>query len=219
LGDRLTAGQWVLVPLIGVRIPVSQPMKKYSLLALVLVLLLVLGGLYFLNTKSKTPKSSSVLSESEARVIAEKTCIKGGESLSSGTYNENSKTWWFDANLNAAKPGCNPACVVSVETKQAEINWRCTGLIVPEKSSEDLIRELLIDKYPKYAKTLTIKMNKETENNARGSVSFVEGEAGGIFLAAKVNGVWQIVYDGNGQIPCTLSSYGFPKEMLSDCAQ
>jgi hypothetical protein len=194
-------------------------MKKYVIFAVVLVLPLVLGGLYFLNTKSKTPKSSSVLSESEARVIAEKTCIKGGETLSSGTYNENSKTWWFDANLNAAKPGCNPACVVSVETKQAEINWRCTGLIVPEKSSEDLIKELLIAKYPKYANTLTIKINQETENNVRGSVSFVEGEAGGIFLAAKVNGVWQIVYDGNGQIPCTLSSYGFPKEMLSDCAQ
>jgi hypothetical protein len=193
-------------------------MKKYILLV-VSVLLLVLGGFYFLNTKNKTPKFSNVLSEPEARVIAEKTCIKGGESLSSGTYNENSKTWWFDANLNAVKPDCNPACVVSVETKQAEINWRCTGLIVPEKSSEDLIRELLIAKYPKYANTLTIKINQETENNARGSVSFVEGEAGGIFLAAKVNGIWQVVYDGNGQIPCTLSSYGFSKEMLSDCAQ
>ncbi len=69
------------------------------------------------------------LSESEARVIAEKSCIKGGESLASGYYNENSKTWWFDANLNAAKDGCNPACVVSEETKLAEVNWRCTGLV------------------------------------------------------------------------------------------
>ena len=71
------------------------------------------------------------LSEAEARVIAEKTCVKGGEVLSAGTYNPNSKTWWYDANLNATHPGCHPACVVSEETKTAEVNWRCTGAIVP----------------------------------------------------------------------------------------
>lgn len=74
------------------------------------------------------PQISSLLSEAEARVIAEKSCIKGGEVLSAGIYNENSKTWWYDANLNATREGCNPACVVSEETKTAEINWRCTGL-------------------------------------------------------------------------------------------
>jgi hypothetical protein len=71
------------------------------------------------------------LTESAARTIAEQTCIKGGEALASGWYNENSKTWWFDANLNATKPGCNPACVVDENTKTAEINWRCTGLLTP----------------------------------------------------------------------------------------
>lgn len=70
---------------------------------------------------------SSTLSEAEARTIAEKFCIKGGEALSIGTYNQNTKTWWFDANLNATREGCNSACVVIEETKTAEINWRCTG--------------------------------------------------------------------------------------------
>ncbi|MCX6744576.1 MAG: hypothetical protein NTX82_03565 [Candidatus Parcubacteria bacterium] len=78
-------------------------------------------------------KFNSGLSESDARLIAERTCIKGGEALSSGTYNEITKTWWFDANLNATKEGCNPACVVNEATKTAEINWRCTGLIVPKE--------------------------------------------------------------------------------------
>ncbi|HCC22135.1 hypothetical protein A2480_00820 [Candidatus Uhrbacteria bacterium RIFOXYC2_FULL_47_19] len=72
--------------------------------------------------------SGNVFTEAEAKTIAEKSCIKGGEALGPGTYNENFKTWWFDANLNATRPGCNPACVVSEETKTAEINWRCTGL-------------------------------------------------------------------------------------------
>jgi len=85
---------------------------------------------------SQTVKSS--LSEAEARVIAEKSCIKGGEALSSGgTYNENSKTWWFDANLNATQTGCHPACVVFEETKATEINWRCTGLIEPVACTMD----------------------------------------------------------------------------------
>ncbi|MCX6746250.1 MAG: hypothetical protein NTX00_04540 [Candidatus Parcubacteria bacterium] len=77
--------------------------------------------------------TTSTLSEAQARVIAEKTCIKGGEALANGVYNEITKTWWFDANLNATKAGCNPACVVDEATKTAEINWRCTGLILPNK--------------------------------------------------------------------------------------
>jgi len=81
------------------------------------------------NTLVEVP--AAPLSESEARSIAERNCVKGGEALRAGTYNENSKTWWFDANLNATRPGCNPACVVDAVAKTAEINWRCTGLIKP----------------------------------------------------------------------------------------
>lgn len=79
----------------------------------------------------------NTLSEVEARIIAERSCIKGGEVSSSGTYNKNSKTWWYDANLNATRPGCNPACVVSENTKTAEINWRCTGLKEPVACTMD----------------------------------------------------------------------------------
>lgn len=78
-----------------------------------------------------TDVTPAALTEAEARLIAEQSCIKGGEALSSGTFNENSKTWWFDANLNATRPGCNPACVVDSATKTAELNWRCTGLLPP----------------------------------------------------------------------------------------
>ena len=85
------------------------------------------------------PEIKSLLSEAEARVIAEKTCIKGGETLAPGTYNKNSKTWWYDANLNATRKGCNPACVVNEETKTAEINWRCTGAIVPDSGVEGTV--------------------------------------------------------------------------------
>jgi hypothetical protein len=163
-------------------------------------------------------KPEGIISETEARSIAEKTCIKGGESLAPGYYNENSKTWWFDANLNATRPGCNPACVVSAETKTAEINWRCTGLIAPKGSADD-IQAAFAKKYPQSAKTVAVSVNQESGNYARGSVSFGAGEGGGNFLAMKKGGEWQIVFDGNGQIPCSLATLGFPSGMLTDCAQ
>jgi hypothetical protein len=81
---------------------------------------------------SPCPELTKILTEAEARLIGEKNCIKDDESLSPGYYNENSKTWWFDANLNSTKEGCHPACVVFEDTKTAEINWRCTGLISPK---------------------------------------------------------------------------------------
>jgi len=252
-------------------------MNKRTIIIILLVMSIgVLAFLYFDNNQEPVKNNQSVkaMTEREARVIAEAACIKGGEALSAGTYNENSRTWWFDANLNATQPGCNPACVVSAETKTAEINWRCTGLVEPENpvptttpgdsaSSSTVtnftecaaagnpimesyprqcsangqtfteviegndnasttikaITDLFIAKYPKYAATLFIKINAQTDAHARGSVSFVEGEPGGIFLAVKVEGQWQIVFDGNGAIPCSLSSYNFPASMLSDCAE
>lgn len=84
---------------------------------------------------TQCPEVKSLMSEAEAKAIAEKSCIKGGEALGMGTYNSNSKTWWYDANLNATRPGCSPACVVNEQTKTAEINWRCTGLIPPVPTS------------------------------------------------------------------------------------
>jgi hypothetical protein len=86
--------------------------------------------LFILLSGDITPWKSKI-TENEALIIAGKFCTKGGGSLGSGLYNKNTKTWWFDANLNATQEGCNPACVVSEETKTAEINWRCTGLIDP----------------------------------------------------------------------------------------
>jgi len=66
------------------------------------------------------------LSLSEAKDIA--FLSECGDRLKD-TYicNEITGTWWI--NLDIEKAGCSPACVINVETKTAEINWRCTGLI------------------------------------------------------------------------------------------
>lgn len=106
------------------------------------------NGRTFVEVIGGEPETEPEMTEGEARIIAEKNCIKGGEALGTGQYNENTRTWWFDANLNASRPGCNPACVVNAETGTTEINWRCTGLL-PENGSEKTIAERLAECLPK----------------------------------------------------------------------
>ncbi|MBE0523453.1 MAG: hypothetical protein IBX40_03845 [Methanosarcinales archaeon] len=45
--------------------------------------------------------------------------------------NEYTGTWWIDLEPLNKIPGCNPACVVNLNTRTAEINGRCTGVIPP----------------------------------------------------------------------------------------
>lgn len=194
-------------------------MKSRYLFTMIAVIIIAVAAAYvFFKQPASAPADNiASLTESEALAIAKKSdCAKSGEVQAESFYNSNSQTWWFT--LKADKAGCNPACVVSAD-KTAEINWRCTGLVTPKESAEETIWQLLADKYPQYAKTIAILISSETENNVRGSVRFTPESAGGIFLAAKVDGQWQIVHDGNGQIPCSLSKYNFPAGMLSDCAE
>ena len=61
-------------------------------------------------------------------------CIDEGNISENGTYNNITKTWWFD--IDADMPGCAPACVVDDISRTVEINWRCTGLI-PENETDE----------------------------------------------------------------------------------
>ena len=94
-------------------------------------------------------------SECSDNLIIDCTCPEGfrkeGEACNPGCYyseprclmpsqqcqksyvcNENTGTYWI--NLNITREGCSPACVVHIDTRKAEINWRCTGLIPPESA-------------------------------------------------------------------------------------
>ena len=65
---------------------------------------------------------------SEARKIAVENC-KEGAIKKTFMCNEITGIWWLDFNPVKKTAGCNPACVVDVNTKQSEINWRCTGIL------------------------------------------------------------------------------------------
>jgi len=66
------------------------------------------------------------------------------------------------------------------------------------------------------AATMTITVSKIVGNFAQGGASAQGG--GGMWLAAKVGGVWKLAWDGNGTISCTsVNPYNFPTTMVSEC--
>ena len=97
------------------------------------------------------------------------------------------------------------------------------GECQPENKLEDItqeLKQLFIKKYNKNQDEVTVSVNQQTANYARGGVKFgLNGIGeGGIFLAAKVDNQWQLVFDGNGMIPCSeLKQYNFPESMVTDC--
>jgi len=87
-------------------------------------------------------------------------------------------------------------------------------------SEEEAIKKLFAEKYDKELSEITINISQETENYLRGEVEFQPGGPGssGGFLAAKVNGDWELVYDGNGVIFCSvIEPYNFPVNMVMEC--
>ena len=93
----------------------------------------------------------------------------------------------------------------------------------PASQAEDInkeIKQLFIQKYNKAQDEVSITINQQTPNYARGGVKFGRdgiGE-GGIFLATNTEGYWELVFDGNGMIPCSLlEGYDFPEVMVPDC--
>ena len=65
---------------------------------------------------------------SEALDIGEASgCAQEGVLTFRYICNSETGTLWIDLEPYAEKPGCSPACVVNLVTRQASVNWRCTG--------------------------------------------------------------------------------------------
>ncbi len=74
------------------------------------------------------PTGESMSLEEATEIALASECVENGTLKETSQCNENTGTWWID--LDIEKEGCSPACVVDIVTGEAEINWRCTGLIV-----------------------------------------------------------------------------------------
>lgn len=101
------------------------------------VIIAILALIFIIGCATQ-PIQESIITIEEAIAIAENSdCIEKGSLTEEYVYNENTKTWWINLDMKEEfkKEICNPACVVNEETKTAEINWRCTG-VIPEKGEE-----------------------------------------------------------------------------------
>ena len=89
-----------------------------------------------------------------------------------------------------------------------------------EVSKEEAIKSLFASKYSESASNISITIEKENGNYVRGIVEFGEGgpgQAGG-FLAVKTEEGWELVYDGNGAVPCSdIELYDFPTDIIGEC--
>jgi len=98
-------------------------MKKLAYI-LAVVLLVALLGCAKIGTKEEMCKGMSLTEAKQIAVASE--C--GDRLKETVMCNEGTNTWWID--LNVQQKGCNPACVIHTDNRTAEINWRCTGLLV-----------------------------------------------------------------------------------------
>jgi len=72
------------------------------------------------------------LGYTEAVAIAEGSeCGQQGQLKQTRICNQDTGTWWIDLDMDM--PGCNPACVVDLNSGTAEINGRCMGVLPPDE--------------------------------------------------------------------------------------
>jgi hypothetical protein len=108
---------------------------------------------------------------------------------------------------------------VTSTPKKVISNEVVTPTIVKETIPEtvkDAVTKILIEKYNLEKDKVSVQVNKEVGDFASGSVGFGEEMGGGGWLAKKIEGKWEVVWDGNGSVDCQKlrTEYNFPDEIL-----
>ncbi len=92
-----------------------------------------------------------------------------------------------------------------------------TPTVDEEALLETVVKKYIALKHNSDEGVLNVTVSKIEGNYAQGGVS--DGGGGGIWFAAKEDGVWKLVWDGNGVILCSdLTLYpDFPSSMIPEC--
>lgn len=125
-----------------------------------------------------------------------------------------------DANL-VGNDSDEHGCKLSAGYSWCESKQKCYRLFEEGCAAADdnaLIKEVLFKKNDwKESDEITVTVATNDGKYASGTVT--SGGGGGYFFAVKDNGVWKIVADGNGVIPCeNLANYpDYPKTLIPEC--
>lgn len=109
---------------------------------------------------------------------------------------------------------------VSVTSTEVAATPTTNPTPTPSGDNTDLIsamRAALIIEHGQDTGLLNVTVSKIEGDYAQGGASGQGG--GGMWFAAKVSGVWKLVWDGNGIIDCNnVAPYpNFPRDMIPDC--
>ena len=91
---------------------------------------------------------------------------------------------------------------------------------VPEKSTKESVIELFSKKYNKSTNVTVVEVGLDSGSFARGSVNFTDELGGSAWFAVKTAKGWELVFDGNGIVPCDVAyNYNFPKDIIPQCIE
>ncbi len=121
-------------------------------------------------------------------------------------------------------------CIGSAGYSWCEVKQKCLRIWEEACASEDedldsiatTIKAKLLAKHGQSFEGMKVSVSKvEGDYTQGGSRSAEEGAGGGMWFGAKVNGTWQLVWDGNGIITCTdLADYPqFTTTLIPECWQ
>jgi hypothetical protein len=165
-------------------------MKAWWLIVLTLTVLIGAGG-WYLGRKAAVPPQS----QSQEQLL-------GGDRDEHGCIGSAGYSW--------------------CELKQKCLRvWEeaCAGPSDEETLKTDIMAAI-VQKRGAVAQDMVISVNKVEGDYAQGGAnSATPGIGGGMWFAARANGVWQLVWDGNGIITCDdLIPYpDFPTDMIPEC--
>jgi len=74
-----------------------------------------------------TTKSGKTMTMDRAKEIALASDC-GDRIVGEAFCNADAGTWSID--MIVQRPGCDPSCIVDIETEQAVIDWKCTGIVI-----------------------------------------------------------------------------------------
>ncbi|MCL5666287.1 MAG: hypothetical protein M1383_00735 [Patescibacteria group bacterium] len=87
-----------------------------------------------------------------------------------------------------------------------------------EKTTAGQVAEAFAKKYNRPASSVNLEVKADTGTFAKGLVSFAGEMGGGVWFAAKTSSGWELVFDGNGIIPCDAANkYNLPIDMAPQC--
>ncbi|HUW21477.1 MAG TPA: hypothetical protein VMW41_02295 [Candidatus Bathyarchaeia archaeon] len=88
----------------------------------------------------------------------------------------------------------------------------------PEESALEQIKQAFAQKYEKPISEIEVTISKDTGIYASGGIKFAGEIGGAMWLAYDEDGNWQLVFDGQGTVPCSaVDPYDFPIEIVPEC--